>query len=115
MGKSCDEPCVNGIQSPPESGVCVCHPCYAGKGCNSECSGGGRCVDDTHCECDSIHRGSLCEIPGCPGEKHDCSLHGSCNSADHVCMCMPGEYSHHGRLLLRKTLSHHCPKLMWYK
>ena len=92
MGKACDEPCVNGTQSPPESGVCVCHPCYAGKGCNSECSGSGKCsVDGTHCECDTVHRGSLCEIPGCPGEKHDCSLHGSCNSADHVCMCMPGE------------------------
>ncbi|XP_033745589.1 uncharacterized protein LOC117331103 [Pecten maximus] len=89
MGPACDDPCVNGTQNPPNSGFCECDPCYFGKGCNSECAGNGQCVADV-CECDTSWRGSLCEVPGCPGTKYDCSQHGECNSANHECTCFPG-------------------------
>ena len=89
MGKGCDEPCVNGTQTPPDSGFCQCHPCFAGKGCDSECSGHGTC-DGVTCKCNVGYRGDKCQFDGCPGKEHDCSLHGSCNSAEHDCICLPG-------------------------
>jgi hypothetical protein len=62
-----------------------------GLGCTQECSGHGKCKKGS-CLCDELSgwRGSLCEVPGCPGIKEDCSGHGSCNSADKKCICDPG-------------------------
>ena len=91
MGPACDVACVNGDQVPANSGQCVCHNCSTGLSCNIECSGHGSCTDG-ECVCDVSWRGSLCELPGCPGTS-DCSNHGSCNSATHTCICNPGVYA----------------------
>lgn len=90
MGAACEEPCVNGSQVPANSGKCKCHSCYAGRGCNSECSGHGRCTG-ARCICDKGWRGTKCEVRGCPGKFHDCSLNGVCNSALQRCTCIPGK------------------------
>lgn len=62
-----------------------------GLGCNQECSGHGKCIHGS-CVCNELDgwRGSLCEVPGCPGIGEDCSGHGACNSADRTCICDPG-------------------------
>lgn len=78
-----------------DSGNCVCDPCFAGRGCNVECNGYGTCLENK-CRCDELTgwRGSLCEVPGCPGSNgKDCSGHGKCDSANHICICDPGEES----------------------
>ncbi|XP_019646039.1 PREDICTED: uncharacterized protein LOC109486623 [Branchiostoma belcheri] len=89
MGADCNDPCEHGHQEPMDSGNCVCDACYAGRGCTSECSGNGVC-ENGECRCSDNWRGSLCEIPGCPGEGEDCSGHGECNSVQHKCFCFPG-------------------------
>ncbi|XP_072025321.1 uncharacterized protein [Amphiura filiformis] len=89
MGADCNEPCTFGIQVPMDSGNCECFTCYTGKGCNSECSGNGLCMDGT-CECEPGWWGEVCEVAGCPGEGKDCSGHGDCNSVLHQCFCYPG-------------------------
>ena len=78
-----------------DSGNCVCDPCFAGRGCNVECNGYGTCLENK-CRCDELTgwRGSLCEVPGCPGSNgKDCSGNGKCDSANHICICDPGEES----------------------
>lgn len=89
MGPACDNLCTYGTQVPPNSGHCECHSCYNGLGCNAECNDHGKC-NGTHCDCDVAWRGSKCEVQGCPGEKEDCSLHGTCNAALQLCTCIPG-------------------------
>ena len=94
MGPACNEACQHGRQTPMDSGRCVCDACYAGRGCDSECSGHGACDEGgAWCECEPGARGAKCELLGCPGNVHDCSLHGSCNSADQTCICLPGTHS----------------------
>lgn len=103
MGQACEELCVFGNQVPIDSGICKCNPCYTGKGCNVECTGHGKCENDK-CNCNILKgwRGSLCEVPGCPGiGGKDCSGHGTCDSANHKCICDPGKLS---------KLSLHCKK-----
>ncbi len=89
MGPACNDPCVQGVQQPMDSGNCVCEPGWAGLGCDSECSGHGR-VTQGSCECDIGWRGTLCDNPGCPGIDEDCSGRGECNSALHECTCDSG-------------------------
>ena len=89
MGADCNEPCVRGIQQPMDSGICICNPCYSGKGCDSECTGHGQCQHDT-CVCDPGWHEDVCQRPGCPGVSLDCTGHGDCNSALHICFCFPG-------------------------
>ena len=92
MGPACDDPCTHGVQSPMNSGLCDCEPCYGGKGCTSLCLGRGICQSNTTCFCDPDvgWRGAVCEIPGCPGIEKDCSGHGECNAARHHCSCYEG-------------------------
>ena len=92
MGAACEVPCVNGVQNPMDSGVCKCNPCYSGRSCNSLCSNHGSCLPTGICQCDfnGGWRGDLCEIPGCPGIKTDCSSNGICNSEMGMCICYPG-------------------------
>lgn len=95
MGPACEDLCTNGTQVPMDSGNCVCDPCFAGRGCNVECNGYGTCLENK-CRCDELTgwRGSLCEVPGCPGSNgKDCSGNGKCDSANHICICDPGEES----------------------
>lgn len=47
MGEDCSKPCVHGKV---DGTSCVCDPCYAGAGCELECSGNGQCVNKT-CDC----------------------------------------------------------------
>ncbi|XP_078490807.1 uncharacterized protein LOC144746990 [Ciona intestinalis] len=92
MGTACNDPCVNGVQDPPNSGNCVCEPGWTGVGCNSECSGNGHIVDGV-CVCtfELGFKGELCDVPGCPGINGlDCSGHGDCDSAEAECTCDPG-------------------------
>lgn len=56
MGEDCSKPCVHGKVDGPS---CVCDPCYTGAGCELECSGNGRCVNDT-CDCFSTVIGTNC-------------------------------------------------------
>lgn len=92
MGAACDEPCLHGVQSPMNSGLCRCDPCYGGKGCTSLCLERGFCDSNSTCICDPDvgWRGPVCQIPGCPGVKEDCSGHGECNAARHLCTCYEG-------------------------
>ncbi|XP_071506024.1 uncharacterized protein [Diadema antillarum] len=95
IGHDCNSLCQFGREEPADSGNCVCDPCFAGSGCNSECSGNGRCytnpdTSERECSCDSRWRGPLCNIPGCPGEGKDCSGNGDCNTAVGICFCFPG-------------------------
>ena len=97
MGPACEDLCTHGKQVPMDSGNCVCDPCYTGRGCNVECTGHGTCVNDI-CQCDQLTgwRGSLCEVPGCPGsDGQDCSGNGKCDSANHQCICEPGDQKKH--------------------
>ena len=106
MGPACEDPCTNGTQVPMDSGNCVCDPCFTGRGCNVECTGHGICVGNK-CQCDQLTgwRGSLCEVPGCPGSNgKDCSGNGKCDSANHRCICLPGRQGEHLVVLLRKVL-----------
>ena len=80
---------MNGEISPAEPQVCHCHQGWSGINCNSECSEHGTIVGGT-CQCDPGWRGPLCDIPGCPGVRTDCTGHGLCNAATHVCTCFPG-------------------------
>ena len=89
MGPACNDPCINGLQVPMDSGNCECFPGYSGVGCDSECSQHGYILNGT-CQCAKAWRGTLCDIPGCPGMNDDCSGHGSCNSATHECTCYEG-------------------------
>ena len=91
MGPACNDPCTHGVQTPMDSGVCKCDPCWAGKGCDALCMDRGTCRNGT-CVCDPLlgWRGSVCEIPGCPGIGSDCSGHGDCNGAKHECTCFNG-------------------------
>lgn len=92
MGPACEDVCTNGTQVPMNSGNCACDPCFTGRGCNVECTGHGICVGNS-CHCDQLTgwRGSLCEVPGCPGSNgKDCSGNGKCDSANHQCICLPG-------------------------
>ncbi|KAK3101710.1 hypothetical protein FSP39_005732 [Pinctada imbricata] len=94
MGEACNDPCVNGTETPRNSGNCVCDEGYAGVGCNSECSGHGSIING-FCECYYVGgwKGRLCDIPGCPGlNKLDCSGRGGCDSTSAVCTCHPGWY-----------------------
>ena len=94
MGPACADLCVHGTQVPMDSGNCVCEPCYSGRGCNAECSGHGACVNGK-CSCYFLDgwKGSLCELPGCPGlNGKDCSGHGQCDSAKRKCICDPGTW-----------------------
>ena len=78
MGPACADPCVNGAQSPPNSGNCLCKAGWTGVGCNSECSGHGK-IENNKCVCDYLTgwKGALCDIPGCPGLFNmDCSGRG---------------------------------------
>lgn len=92
MGPACNDPCVNGVQEPMDSGFCKCNPCWAGKGCDALCMGRGTCSDNGICKCDPLQgwRGDVCQIPGCPGVGKDCTGNGDCNSATHECICYPG-------------------------
>lgn len=77
-GGACDDPCVNGTETPPNSGNCVCDEGFAGVGCDSECSGNGVIVAGS-CVCHYSEgwKGRLCDIPGCPGLFNlDCSGRG---------------------------------------
>lgn len=56
MGEDCSKPCVHGKV---DGASCVCDPCYTGAGCELECSGNGRCVNDT-CDCFSTVIGTNC-------------------------------------------------------
>lgn len=106
MGPACEDPCTNGTQVPMDSGNCVCDPCFTGRGCNVECTGHGICVGNK-CQCDELTgwRGSLCEVPGCPGSNgKDCSGNGKCDSANHQCICLPGRQRETCVVLLRKVL-----------
>ena len=89
MGPSCEDLCTHGVQTPMDSGICVCEPCYTGKGCNSECNDQGTCVDGEICECNDYWKGPKCLIAGCP---NDCSgiAKGTCNRGNHICTCEPG-------------------------
>ena len=66
MGEACQLPCINGVESPPFSQICVCDPCYSGAGCDVECSYNGNCTNGT-CVCDDGYKGSLCDTIDCPG------------------------------------------------
>ncbi|XP_070533134.1 uncharacterized protein [Ptychodera flava] len=92
MGPACEDPCVNGIQTPMDSGYCNCSSGWTGVGCDVECSNNGKIVDGA-CECyyEEGWKGELCDIPGCPGLFGlDCSGRGECNSAIPECTCRPG-------------------------
>lgn len=91
MGPACDDHCTYGNQVPMDSGKCQCYPCYSGSGCDMECSNNGKCQGNK-CMCDPVTgwRGSLCEVPGCPGDGKDCTGHGTCDSVNHKCICDPG-------------------------
>jgi hypothetical protein len=92
MGEACEDVCdaTHGVQSPMNSGFCECDSCYTGKGCDIECDDHGQCINGI-CECMVGWRGSKCEVPGCPGNGTDCTNHGVCNSALHMCTCLPGK------------------------
>lgn len=78
MGPACNDPCVNGTETPINSGLCECDPGFAGLGCNSECSEHGK-IESGKCKCDYVTgwKGDLCDIPGCPGLFNlDCSDRG---------------------------------------
>ncbi|XP_070533135.1 tenascin-X-like [Ptychodera flava] len=89
MGPACEDPCVNGIQEPMDSGYCKCDPGWVGVGCDSECSFNGKIINGS-CECYVGWRGEYCDIAGCPGIDVDCSGRGQCNSETHQCICNDG-------------------------
>ena len=81
--------------NPEGSDNCECDPGWSGLTCSSECSFHGVIIYDNalqsnRCDCDPGWRGAVCNIPGCPGEKEDCSGHGECNAASHICDCYNG-------------------------
>ena len=80
MGRGCEVPCVNGVQTPANSGVCRCDACYTGVSCDSVCSEHGTCGGGV-CTCSLVAgnawRGPLCTIASCPGSS-DCAGRGQC-------------------------------------
>ena len=92
MGPGCEEPCVNGIQIPMDSGYCDCLPGWTGVGCDVECSAHGKIVyGKCECDYDTGWKGELCDVPGCPGLYGlDCSGRGACDSSLHKCVCNEG-------------------------
>ena len=73
------------------SGNCKCFACFSGRGCDMECSDHGKCQGNKCvCHLTTGWRGSLCEVPGCPGVGKDCTGHGTCDSVNHKCICNPG-------------------------
>ncbi|XP_070533132.1 uncharacterized protein [Ptychodera flava] len=90
MGERCHIPCLYGRQSPPNSGICECDPCYLGISCDEECSSNGACANET-CICEEGFTGDLCEFLDCPGEP-DCSGFGTCvrREGRSVCICSAG-------------------------
>ena len=93
IGKACEIRCVHGKADPTNPTLCICDKCYTGISCDQLCSGrkGASCVNGV-CKCGfDGWRGQVCERFGCPGaNEKDCSGHGTCNSATHVCDCDPG-------------------------
>lgn len=73
---------------------CVCDACHLGEFCESTCNERGTCVNPatntSYCECGALWYGARCTEPGCPGVQYECTGHGVCNAADHVCYCDPG-------------------------
>ena len=105
MGAACELNCTYGVQTPMNSGFCLCDSCHTGKECNIECNGEGTC-NNSVCECNDHWKGSKCEVPACPGIP-DCTDHGTCNSAEHVCFCNPGNLSTLFLFFQRHTMRKH--------
>ena len=81
--------------NPPGSSNCECDPGWTDDTCSTECSFHGKIKLDpstgkNRCYCDVGWRGHVCNKPGCPGEKEDCTGHGECNTVTHTCNCKPG-------------------------
>ena len=91
MGPVCDDPCVHGQETPPNSGNCECEEGWTGVGCNSECSEHGKISNETgRCVCDYVTgwKGTVCNVPGCPGLYGlDCSGRGQHDSPRTVQLC----------------------------
>ena len=87
------------------NGTCACEALWQGiacdipkcpRGCSDpqrcsendleECSGRGKCGEDSACTCDAIYTGDACELFLCP---QNCSGHGTC-SANGTCCCHDG-------------------------
>lgn len=91
MGVGCELPCIHGIEYPPRSSICKCHPCFEGLACDIECSGKGTCSNST-CTCQQGRKGSYCHLLDCPGEP-DCTNHGICVQQGNqlpICLCNQG-------------------------
>lgn len=88
IGTACDIPCIDGVNS--GDGICRCYTeCINGISCHLECSGHGQCDGNNRCQCDAMqgYKGTVCDLPGCPGWPQDCNGRGTCNLASKTCEC----------------------------